>query len=269
MRDQIIIALSGRKGSGKNTVAKFIAEYFVKHYCPEYSSVPFWTSECFEQLVRDNVIECSFADKLKEFCLETLDLPYESCYGSDEEKNAPTQYLWENAPSFLRWKFGGDPVANDLIASGCSTDYLMDAYYCRLLSLTPDRDRLKTGPMTGREIMQIFGTDLIRHTFGNVWARATVQHIKKFGHSLAIITDNRFENEIKEVLRAKGYIIRLTRSPYGYNDVHPSESALDHYDWNQERHFVVDNKDLNIEKTNEAIRPLLDQIFGVRANEYA
>ena len=54
----IIIAISGRKGAGKNTLGSFIK----KLYCDEY------------KCNLDSVFECSFADTLKEFCINVLGL---------------------------------------------------------------------------------------------------------------------------------------------------------------------------------------------------
>jgi hypothetical protein len=263
---QIIIALSGRKGSGKNTVGQFIEQYYINCCLRTRSDVETPIG------VDSPVFICSFADNLKEFCINTLGLSMESCYGSDEQKNAPTQYVWENAPKFLRWKFGDDPLAKHLIKSGCSPDVIMDAFYpkaitgigaCDYPPDEPDRSKMKSGPMSGRDIMQLFGTDLIRHTFGNVWAAATIRTIHRNGKPLNVIVDNRFQNEIEVVLKEpKGYIIRLTRSPFGTEDVHPSESALDNYNWNQKKHFVLDNKNMTVEEQNEAIKPILNTIFS-------
>ncbi|NMC62387.1 MAG: hypothetical protein GYA55_04395, partial [SAR324 cluster bacterium] len=85
---QTIIALSGRKCAGKNEVGKYIIGYFER--------------------MGVSVYQCSFADTLKDFCIETLGLTYEQCYGTDEQKNSSTKYLWENVGDlFLRWRFAG------------------------------------------------------------------------------------------------------------------------------------------------------------------
>ncbi len=253
---QTIIALSGRKGSGKNTIAEFIRRW----YCFSFGS------HCidFKQLVlEENTFECSFADNLKEFCIDTLGLQHTQCYGSDEEKNTPTEYRWEDVPDYYRWKFSSDRLAKELVASGCRPNRMMEVFF-----EDADEYALRNGLMSGRDIMQIFGTDLIRQTFGNVWAAATIRRIKKNCKPLSIVTDNRFLNEIKAVLsEPEGYIIRLTRSPFGTDDVHPSESALDHYNWNKPRHFVLDNARMTIEEQNEAIQPILKEILRRSNNE--
>ncbi len=286
---QIILAISGRKGAGKNTVASFIGEYFAEKYLKstldENTAIGRGIAEGYIRLedpstvcmlVEEYILECSFADKLKEFCMETLGLSYEQCYGTDEEKNQPTEYRWEEAPDYLRWKFGTQKFAKWLVAQGFSQNEIIRRFYLSpssgagwempdgeyVLEECADLNSLATGFMTGREIMQMVGTDLVRQTFGNVWAAATIRHIQKQKKTLSLITDNRFPNEIETVLeQPHGYIIRLTRSPYGQEDVHPSESSLDDYDWNKPKCFVLDNANMTISEQNEAIEPIIDLIM--------
>ncbi len=275
MADQIIVALSGRKGAGKNTIGSFIGQHYTQTYWPseEYGfpsvlqAIREGLLECqndavLKHLTSKAVFECSFADSLKEFCINVLGLSRESCYGTDEQKNAPTDYNWETAPRFLQWKFS-DTFAKEMVAAGKTQDQLMDLFHRRLSDSTLGMT-YANGKMSGREIMQIFGTDLIRQTFGNVWAEATVRMITREGKPLSIITDNRFPNEIETILKQpNGYVIRLTRSPFGHEDTHPSESALDHYDWNRPKCFVLDNANMTIEEQNEAVKPVLSEILGV------
>lgn len=242
----IIIAISGRKLAGKNTIAKFIDKY-----CQEkFNCLP--------------ALECSFADALKEFCIDVLGLKYEQCYGTNEEKNTPTEYSWENVEPYLRWKFGSrqfllydKAIYDESIQNAESYYAAVSDYYADLQPVD-----LKFGYMSGRDVMQIFGTDLIRETFGNVWASATIRKIKKHNKFLSLITDNRFPNEVEKVLaEPQGHIIRLTRSPYGTSDLHPSESSLDGFNWNRDRCFVVDNANLTINDQNELVKPIIDSIF--------
>jgi hypothetical protein len=205
----VIIALSGKKGSGKDTLAPFITEYF-------------WNEHSTEE--QDRPIQLAFADLLKEFCIKVLGLDEKQCYGTDYEKEAPTKFLWENTP--------------DAAERGC------------------------TGPMTGRDVMQIFGTESVRAWFGNVWAEATLRKIKEKHPPLAVVTDNRFPSEVETILgHPSGYIIRLTRSPY-LGDTHASEVALDDYDWSHERCYVLNNAPLTIQETEVAVIPILEEIFA-------
>lgn len=207
-----IIATSGKKNAGKNTIANDIEKYF-----------------------RDKFFYCkiqqySFADLLKRFCIEVLDLPEHLCYGTDDDKNTPTQYRWENLPQYVREQFTN-----------------------------------KTGLMTIRDVLQIFGTQCVRDFFGSVWAKATIRRIKADmitqNLKLALITDNRFPDEVQAVLdEVNGYIIRLTRSPFA-DDKHLSETALDNFDWSsRDRCFVLDNKAIGIDEQSNIVKGILEQI---------
>lgn len=267
--NQTIIALSGRKSAGKNTLCQFIRHYFTQHVVCKNN--PTYEGHYHNQ-VELHTVECSFADDLKEFCVNTLGLKKEHCYGSEEEKNLPTDYLWDDVPPFLRWKFGTDPILKEMSKNSAISEEMRLYYYHAISTLAeeephryPEPEGLRTGPMSGREVMQIFGTDLIRETFGNVWAAATIRRIKRNGKSLSVITDNRFPNEIEAVLHhPNGFIIRLTRSPFGCQDLHPSEAALDSYNWNKDRCFVLDNSNLNMEEQKSAVIPILNRIFGLQ-----
>jgi hypothetical protein len=73
-----IIALAGRKQSGKTTSAEMVVDFF--------SSV-LGTSE--------GIKIYNFADPLKQdICMNILGLSYEQCYGSDEDKNQTTDLEW-------------------------------------------------------------------------------------------------------------------------------------------------------------------------------
>ncbi len=255
MLTQTIVAMSGRKGAGKNTVASHIGNFYKSNR----------DDDC--------VFECSFADSLKQFCIEVLGLSKESCCGTEEQKNAPTQYCWEQASAFYAWKFGSCQIERKPDGRGpSSANWIAD------LSKVTESDQLRrlfhscdkndtplgmrTGPMSGREVMQLFGTELIRENFGNVWAAATIRAIERKGKDLSIITDNRFKNEVDAVLsHPRGYIIRLTRSPYGYGDKHPSEASLDDFDWNREKCFVLDNQKMTIEEQQIAAEGIVREIF--------
>lgn len=210
-KEPTIIALSGRKGGGKNTLSSFILEHY------QYHIAAYKNTLCEEM---------AFADGIKDFCIDILGLDYDQCYGSDDDKNTPTEYKWENTPQFHH---GWD-----------GSKY-----------------------MSGREVMQIYGTESVRAWFGNVWAEATVRKIQKMDLGCAIVTDNRFPDEVETILgQPKGYIIRLTRSPYDGNDLHSSETALDDFDWDRPNCFVLDNAHMNKKEQKIAAIPILETIFS-------
>lgn len=252
--DQLVIAFSGRKSAGKNTAAKNAYDFLLK------KTFTWKPSKCCAYFC--------FADDLKRFCVDVLGLSNDSVNGTDDQKNAPTKYNWETVDPYLRWKFGPRSFRNrygvtfDDFPKKSNRNDLQSlySYYRYMMSYEPIG--LRTGPMSGREVMQMVGTELIRENFGNVWANATVNRIKKEEYPINIITDNRFPNEIEAILNLQyGYIIRLTRSPFGTQDAHDSESVLDNFNWEQRNCHLFDNSKLGLEEQAQQIEGLIDKIL--------
>ena len=99
----------------------------------------------------------------------------------------------------------------------------------------------KEGPMTAREFMQFFGTDVCRKMFESVWVNSCIKKIQREQSELAIIADVRFPNEAKAIEDAGGKVVRLTRKVF--DDNHSSEVALDDYPFTD----YIDNKDNSID----------------------
>lgn len=219
-RRPIVIAFSGKKGAGKDTIASFVMDCFKKFSAWQFGC----PSSRFPQ--ERHVICLAFAYFIKKFCMEVLGLTYQQCYGSDVEKNTSTKYAWKDTPQ-----------------SG------------------------QSGFMTAREVMQIFGTECVRSWFGNVWAEATLRKILQDQPNLALITDNRFPNEVETILDYPGgYIVRLTRCPYE-EDEHASEISLDGFDWDRAKCYLLDNKQMSLDEQNTAILPIITRIFQQELNK--
>lgn len=112
--------------------------------------------------------------------------------------------------------------------------------------------------LTAREVMQFVGTDLFRKMKQDVWASATINKIKKEQSPIAIIADCRFPNEVDAIKDIGGLVIKLNRNPY--NSDHPSETALDAPEYNQENFDIVVNNDtITIEEQNQIILKFLTE----------
>jgi len=86
---------------------------------------------------------------------------------------------------------------------------------------------------TPREIMQHFGTDAFRETYGDeVWVDSLIQRLRLRLPSHAVVKDVRFPNEVRGLQeRAGAEVIRIDASERLDNDDdHASETALDGYD---------------------------------------
>ena len=79
------------------------------------------------------------------------------------------------------------------------------------------------GPMTGREVLQYFGSDICRKMYENIWFDACIRRIRKDKPELALISDVRFSNEIKGVQDEGGVVFGLPRDLF--NDSHKSEQV--------------------------------------------
>lgn len=222
----IIIGASGKKQSGKNTLCEGIAEFFK----PIFGE--------------DQVKMYSFADMLKEkVCMDVMGLTYEQCYGTDEEKNSVTTYMWERLPREIRHqnRRGENRAPNGEI---CEFIY-------------PE------GLMTAREVMQIVGTDVFRKYFDDsIWVNATFRNIRKEGKKVALISDVRFPSEVEGVIAEDGIIFRLLRDVCE-TDSHASETALDDYDWDEAiskgQAAVIENQEMTIADTVELALMILNE----------
>lgn len=228
----IIIAIAGRKQSGKDTLCRFLTE--------RLENIP---SKIY-----------SFADPLKRFCIDVMGLREEQCYGSDAEKNTKTKYLWDNISAEIRAKYGKEEVVSAMIHKE----------FGGMEQVSAVKRIQRTGPMTGREVMQVFGSDLMREMFSeNIWVNATINTIKKEGYLISFISDMRFPSEVNSVLNNGGYIIRLTRKMF--QDIHISETALDDFDWDNVSKtghvFTVDNQDKTIEEKNIVAVKIFNKIL--------
>jgi hypothetical protein len=261
---QTIIALSGKKQSGKNTATDHIGRVVLKNVGGPDLSHP--AKAWSHSSVGSVVYSTSFAEDLKTFCTDVLGLEEHQCWGSDEEKNMPTTYMWGNVPRFWAWKFSDHKFRTPsgfLEQLVDPTDGpLLEEYYFSRVSRGCIPEGARSGPMTGREIMQIFGTECIRNVFGNIWVSSTLRRIKKVGKPVNLVSDCRFPNEVEAILeQPNGYVLRLLRDPCE-SDSHSSETALDNYDWGHPNVFVIDNRDMTIEEQNAASEPIFQKILG-------
>jgi hypothetical protein len=108
------------------------------------------------------------------------------------------------------------------------------------------------GFLTIREILQFFGTNIVRKIYGDAWVNATINDILREKPQIAIIPDARFQNEFRAINRAGGRVIKLTRSID--DDNHISERDIDSYTSFDAK---IDNRDMTIQEQNKATFDLL------------
>ena len=227
-----ILGISGKKQAGKNTAANYIHGLVLK----QSSTIADFDIDQDGQLIIKTSVDgdiehgllditrkdanfmqyahynmwphvklYSFADGLKSLCMQFFGLSHEQVYGSEKDKNTPSKIMWEDIPT---WENS---------------------------SLNKNR-----GTMTARELLQYFGTDVMRKMYNNVWVDYAISTIKGEQSSLAIVADVRFPNEVEAIQNAGGRVIRLTRE--FKDDSYSSENALDksNYSWDN-FDYIVEN----------------------------
>lgn len=111
-------------------------------------------------------------------------------------------------------------------------------------------------PMTRRQFLQELGTDAIRNNLHeDAWVNATFANFNTDRHNW-IITDVRFPNEARAIEERNGLVIRINRPDLESTDNHPSETALDNYDFD----FVFENnlqKELMAKFIRKEILPIV------------
>ncbi len=254
----MILGISGKKQAGKTTVANIIhGEHLYKNnLVKDYSinkrgklSVDTLDGEGwglfdterkdpeFAEYAHYNlwpwVKLYNFADQLKVLCAELFNIPYECMYGTDEQKNQLQEHLlWENMPGIYT---GWDQGLHDYVK-----------YHA-------------AGPMTAREFMQFFGTDVCRKIYEPIWVNACIHKIQKEESELAIIADVRYPNEVDAILAAGGKVVRLERN--AHEDQHSSELALDRENFDQSKFWrIINNQDVAIKDLAQSVKKILKEI---------
>lgn len=203
------VVISGKKQHGKNTLARLMQNRL--------------KAEGF------TCTEVAFADPIKNFVTDVFGIPREDME-TEEGKQKVTH---------IRWSDINEEIAEDL-GKGSYFDDPREIYHSPVFIPSDDL-------MTVREILQVVGTDVFRKRFYDpIWAMAPFMkehtypvYDKEDGiflgeapYDIIFITDCRFPNEVDVALEHQARIIRVIREDYqGDNDTHPSETALDDYEW--------------------------------------
>ena len=181
----MIIGISGRARSGKDTVANIMITKF-------------------------NFKKLSFADPLKEFCSQAFNIPL-NYFHDDDKKDSPLPMPITVTEQHL------GVLVTCLADAGC----IVTPNHINEINLKG----LGLIFVSPRNILQIVGTDLCRGVFGNsVWINIFKNKISKAEGNF-IITDLRFLNERQVIKDLGGYnflVIRPSQTPISL-DAHESE----------------------------------------------
>lgn len=172
-------------------------------------------------------------------------------------KDTLAQLIQETEPSYEVKKFAGKLKQIAGILAGVDPARFEDQEF---------KKQISPFGMTYRELLQKVGTEAMRdqiHT--DVWVRALfaefVKEATKWDSDGSttleaypnwIITDVRFPNEADAIRERGGIMIRIFRNlggPQTQTDLHPSETALDDYDFD-----ITINNNGSLEDLKEQVR---------------
>jgi hypothetical protein len=223
-----VIIIAGKKQSGKDTSAAYLIERLT------------------QQDPRPICVQYSFAKPLKDFLTNVMGLDYEQCWGTDAEKNTLTRVKWEDLP------FSHHQII-ELLLESRDPSKLSDLKV-RPWLVQDGMNFLYNNPtyLTGRELMQIFGSNICRRMVPDCWAAATKKKIIKDRPDYAFITDARFPNELDVFMDLNPTVIHLLRD--NFQSKHISETALDNYPWDNIKNLItIDNRELDLDNKNSLV----------------
>ena len=216
----ILIGISGKANSGKNTVASIINDL---------------TNNRFEE-------KC-FAGKLKDMVCLLI-----GCTRSDlEDRDFKERELGEEW-----WYYSFKPVMLDYLSHRDNTiENGIDKNEKYIIKLTPRKLMTLLGTECGRALLHpniwvnsLFGDYLERIDMTPAPHRSSGINVQSLGYPSWIVTDIRFPNEVEAIKSRGGIVIRVNRPDevtLGGGDnlyEHPSETLLDGY---QDFDYIIEN----------------------------
>lgn len=156
----------------------------------------------------------SFAEYLKEMCINLFGLDRECVYGTNDQKNKETKIKWSTLKTISK------------------------------------KNYQKNGYVTHREFLEFFGTDVCRSINPSCWSGATLEQIKTESPAYTIITDCRFEDEVDAINKAGGHVIRLNKS---LNEANKPSSELINNVSEDKFKLTINNQDMSLQDKSDAI----------------
>ena len=224
-----LIAVSGVKGSGKDSVSSML------QYC---LSVPkmfrqYFFYKNFRKWIKPKYKRIAFADPLKKMLSDLLNISLDKFY--------------------IREFKEGCIINISTLEGSWLGEKLSDSKFNKLVKqLDPS---LTEANLSLRQLLQYFGTEIMQKYFGKrVWINSTMQNRSEY----TIISDLRFIEEYNAVKEKKGVVIYINRPNYEFGQ-HASEREMKELLENDKYDFIIDNNG-SIEDLFNQVKELVNDI---------
>lgn len=232
-----LLAFSGKKQSGKDTAARFVKR----------NAELFWGDSQHAWEEPPLVVTLYFGGPMKDFAENWLGVEHHKLWGTDEQKNELTHVRWQDLPHY-------DRLAREIGVR------LVRRYGCFVATWPEEHERIPTGPMTGRQLLQQIGEEMFLTMNPRIWTGCFKRDFEAFSGTdgMVLVADPRKPEQIDTIHELGGKVIRFSRDPYASADRHISEIALDVGNYDQ-RNFdaIIDNANLSIRETHAQVLELL------------
>ena len=281
-----LIAISGKKNSGKDLVYNIINYLYVKYKYSNIYKQHFYNFDTYLEYIKQNNEDwqdfknVKFADKLKDIVCILIGCTREQL----EDREFKEKELGEE---WRKWYWSYYKATYNSNPKGKISGYFITEEDCQKaksdfdkILYQSDNWEIKNELLTPRMLLQEIGTDLFRNQLhSEIWVNSVFSNYKKQNYTNNgqpdfdwnnqqnepkpfypnwIITDLRFKNELKAIKDRKGITIRIN-TIWDYNSTdsflkninqneHPSETELD----NETFDIILDN--------NGTIEDLIEQV---------
>lgn len=167
------------------------------------------------QMIWPHVKDYHFADNLKIICSKLYGITYEQMFGTTEQKNSETEYVWKEFMKSIPTKYRPK--------------------------------QFEVGEkVTARQFMQYFA-DILRDVNDNCFVNAALQEIEQEQCPVALVGDVRRVSEVEAIKKLGGKVIYLKRTIDPTK--HRTETEFDGVDESL-FDYVVDNQEMDMKTKN-------------------
>ncbi len=232
-------------------------------------------------------VPIAFADPIKRLCRSVFEeFSLGALWGETRYRNAEVKVDWDQAEYHLEWSL------SDWLGKLTNLSIPERAAYKPIVFnwLQDLRARAGDGPTTARLALQLLGTEYGRHFKNDIWSSYTldvavpaIKNNKVYSRyegvidapenqpaTGAIITDVRFGNELVEIQKRGGFVIKLVRlSKKGKENTAEAAGIKNHVSEAEIRSIPDEAFDLILEMEDgpDVVYPRLEKMFAEREFE--